>query len=118
MKLAHYWGVIPKHYRKLKDKYEEDHFMLIRTFVHILSVQKQSYTDREGNTRDSFRITFSQDSDNIVGTIVVREDVYNSVERGKDYELTGEYRTTRTGNYISWISAKLISSASIPKTTL
>lgn len=115
-KIAHPWGVIPKHRKILKSKYEEDFFMLIRTFIHVLSVQKQNYTDREGNIRDSFRVTFSQDNDNIVGTIVVREDLYNSVERGKDYELFGEYRTTKSGSYIVWTSAKLASS--VAKTTL
>lgn len=116
MKIAHFWGVIPKHRKILQSKYEEDIYMLIKSLIHVLSVQKQNYTDREGNIRDSFRVTFSQDNDNIVGTIVVREDLYNSVERGKDYELFGEYRTTKSGSYIVWTSAKLASS--VAKTTL
>lgn len=116
MKLAYYWGVIPKHKKILKCKYEEDIFMLVRTFIHVLSLQKQTYTDREGNLRDSFHVTYSQDNHNKVGIITVREDLYNSVERGKDYELFGEYRTTKSGTYIVWTSAKLASS--VAKTTL
>lgn len=116
MRLAHYWGVIPKHYQKLTDINEEEPYMLIKTMIHVLNVKKESYTDRDGNVRDSFRVTYSQNNDEIVGTLVVREDIYKQLERNKDYELTGEYRSTKSGNYISWSSAKVI--PSISKTVL
>lgn len=81
--------------------------MLVKTQIKVLNVKHTTYKDKNGMERDSFKLTYSQDDDNIVGEINVRQTVYDSVEKSKEYELIGEYMTTRNGNYISWTDAKL-----------
>ena len=89
--------------------------MLIRTYVKVLSTKKESYTDKDGNPREAYKITFSQNNDEIVGGFNAGKDLFDSLERGKEYELTGEYKQTRTGgNYISWSYAKLGSPSTKP----
>lgn len=80
--------------------------MIVKTFVKILNVKRNKYIGKDGVERESFKITFSQEDDNIVGEANVSQEVFNAVEKGKEYELTGEYRQTRNGNYISWTAAK------------
>lgn len=80
--------------------------MIVKTFVKILNVKRNKYIGKDGVERESFKITFSQEDDNIVGEANVSQEVFNAVEKGKEYELTGEYRQTRNGNYISWTATK------------
>lgn len=80
--------------------------MLVKTAFKVLNAKSNKYTGRDGVERESFKVTFSQDDDNVVGETNVNEEVFNSVEKGKEYELTGEYRQTKNGNYISWITVK------------
>lgn len=80
--------------------------MILKTFMKILSAKSSKYTGRDGVERESFKVTFSQDDDNIVGEANVSQEVFNTVEKGKEYELTGEYRQTKNGNFISWTTAK------------
>lgn len=80
--------------------------MILKTFMKILSAKSSKYTGRDGVERESFKVTFSQDDDNIVGEANVSQEVFNTVEKGKEYELTGDYRQTKNGNFISWTTAK------------
>lgn len=80
--------------------------MILKTVIKLLNVKRTKYTGRDGVERESFKITFSQDDDNIVGEANVNEGIFNAVEKGKEYELVGEYRQTKNGNYISWTAAK------------
>ncbi|MEQ2424480.1 hypothetical protein [Enterocloster hominis (ex Hitch et al. 2024)] len=80
--------------------------MIVKTLMKTLSAKSTKYTGRDGVERESFKVTFSQDDDNIVGEANVSQEVFNTVEKGKEYELTGEYRQTKNGNFISWTTAK------------
>lgn len=80
--------------------------MLMKTVVKILNVKHHRYTGRDGVERESFKVTVSQDDDNVIGEATVSQEVFNTVEKGKEYELTGEYRQTKNGNFISWTTAK------------
>ncbi|WP_288361535.1 hypothetical protein [uncultured Bacteroides sp.] len=99
MKLIKYFGVIPNNRKG-------EITMIVKTLVKILNVKSNKYTGRDGVERESFKVTFSQDDDNIVGEANVSQEVFNAVEKGKEYELTGEYRQTKNGNFISWTTAK------------
>lgn len=99
MKLIKYFGVIP-------NKRKGEITMIVKTLAKILNVKSNKYTGRDGVERESFKVTFSQDDDNIVGEANVSQEVFNTVEKGKEYELTGEYRQTKNGNFISWTTAK------------
>lgn len=101
MKLIKYFGVIPNN----RDRKGEI-IMILKTYVKILNVKCNKYTGRDGIERESFKIAISQDDDNIIGEANVSQEVFNTVEKGKEYELTGEYRQTKNGNYISWTAAK------------
>lgn len=80
--------------------------MILKTFVKTLNAKSSKYIGRDGVERQSFKITFSQDDDNVIGEATVNQEVFNMVEKGKDYELTGEYRQTKNGNFIMWTAAK------------
>lgn len=99
MKLIKYFGVIP-------NKRKGEITMIVKTLMKTLSAKSTKYTGRDGVERESFKVTFSQDDDNIVGEANVSQEVFNTVEKGKEYELTGEYRQTKNGNFISWTTAK------------
>lgn len=80
--------------------------MILKTSAKILNTKRNRFTGKDGIEHESFKLTFSQDDDNIIGEANVSQEVFNTVEKGKEYELTGEYRQTRNGNYISWTAAK------------
>ena len=64
--------------------------MIVKTLAKILNVKSNKYTGRDGVERESFKVTFSQDDDNIVGEANVSQEVFIAVEKGIVYELTGE----------------------------
>ena len=103
MRLIKHWGAIPNHTEK------GESYMLIKTTMKILSKKNGSFTAKDGNQRRSYRVTYSQNEDEIVGDINVRQDVFDILEKGKEYDLVGEYLTTKNGNYIAWQSAKPVS---------
>lgn len=80
--------------------------MIIKTEANILSKKTSSYTGKDGTTRNTYHLNYSQQNDEIVGTLSVREDIFNMCEKGKHYELVGEYRTSSNGNFISWQAVK------------
>lgn len=80
--------------------------MLIKSEIKMLNKKSNKYTGKDGVERESFKITFSQDDDNIVGDMNVKQNIYDIMEKGKEYEVIGEYLTTKNGNYTSWFSAK------------
>ena len=110
MRLAPYWGALPRHW----PLEEGDMYMIVRSYMKVLNVKVESYTDRDGNLRDAFKVTFSQNNDEIVGVFTARKELYDTLEKGKEYEITGEYRQTRSGNYISWSYARLGSPTTKP----
>lgn len=63
--------------------------------------------DKDGNLREAYKVTFSQNNDEVVGVFTAKRELYETLEKGREYEITGEFRQTRTGNYISWSYAKL-----------
>ena len=101
MKLIKYFGSIPNSKNR-----KGDLLMILKTFVKTLNAKSSKYIGRDGVERQSFKITFSQDDDNVIGEATVNQEVFNMVEKGKDYELTGEYRQTKNGNFIMWTAAK------------
>ena len=101
MKLIKHFGVIPNSKNR-----KGEITMIVKTVVKILNVKSNKYTGRDGIERESFKITFSQDNDNIVGEANVSQEVFNTVSKGSEQELTGEYRQTKNENFISWIAAK------------
>ena len=83
--------------------------MLIKTTLKILSKKNSSFTAKDGSERQSYKATYSQNQDEIVGDINVRRDVFDILEKGKEYDLVGQFITTKNGNYIAWQSAKPVS---------
>lgn len=82
--------------------------MRVTTIIKTLNKKNGKYTARDGSERESFKVTYSQEDDNIVGEMTVRKDAFDMIEKGKEFELLGEYVITKTGNYITWVSAKPI----------
>ncbi len=105
MKLTKNWGAIPNHPKKE----EENYLMNVKTTIKVLNKKSNPFTTKDGQDRVNFRLTYSQDNDDIVGEANVREEVYAAVEKGCVYELLGNYLTTRNGKYVVWVSAKPVS---------
>lgn len=82
--------------------------MFIQAVLRILSKKEKPFTAKDGSLRTTYSLNYSQLDDEIVGTISVSENIFNSCEKGKIYELTGEYRSSSNGNFISWQSAKVL----------
>jgi vesicle coat complex subunit len=102
MKISRQFGALPKHHISES----EIKYMLLETSIKVLSKKINNFKAQDGTERESYRITFSQENDEIVGDINVKKEIYDFVEKARMYDLTGEYRTTRNGNFISWISVK------------
>lgn len=98
MRLVRHWGAIASH----RENEEEISYMLIRTGIKVLNKKSSKYMAKDGTERESLKVTFSQDDDNIVGEINVRPNVYEAVEKGKEYTLDGEFHVTKGGSYITW----------------
>ena len=110
MRLAPYWGILPTHW----PLEEGETHMLVRSCIKVLNIKTESYPDKDGNQRVAYKVTFSQNNDEIVGVFTARKELYDTLEKGKEYEITGEYRQTRSGNYISWSYARLGSPTTKP----
>lgn len=81
--------------------------MYINTIFKCLSKKVTKYTSKEGVEKESYKITYSQNNDDVVGETNVPFFIYETMTKGNEFTMTGEYRTTRNGNYIAWQSAKL-----------
>lgn len=103
MRLAPYWGVLPRHW----PLEEGENYMFVRSYIKVLNTKTESYMDKDGNLREAYKVTFSQNNDEVVGVFTAKRELYETLEKGREYEITGEFRQTRTGNYISWSYAKL-----------
>ena len=77
MKLIKHFGVIPNSKNR-----KGEITMIVKTVVKILNVKSNKYTGRDGIERESFKITFSQDNDNIVGEANVSQEVLIQYLRG------------------------------------
>ena len=88
--------------------------MNISANIKCLNKKVNDYTNKEGIQKEVRKILCSQDNDEVLTEIYVSQSVYDTIEKGKDYELIGEYRSTRNGNYIIWQSAMLVSAGTRP----
>lgn len=93
---------IPQHKRFIKNEEEEELYMLIKTYIHVLNLKKEDFVDAEGSKRESFKVNYSQSDGEVVGSLTVRKEIFDKLSKGGDFEIGGEYRQTRNGNYISW----------------
>jgi len=84
--------------------------MNLMTTVFLLNKKENEYTARDGSLKQSYRITVSQESNSIIAELPVSRDLYQILEPNKNYDIACEYRSTKNGNYLTVLSAKLAKS--------
>ena len=105
MKLLKDYGIfIPQ-----KKESEEEFFMANNYFVNakikVLSKVRTEFTGKDGLVHPSCKLNASQEDDKVIMVLSVNQSIFDSCEKGGNYELIGEYRTTQKGSYISWQNA-------------
>ncbi len=81
--------------------------MRVNTTALILNKKQTEYTAKDGSLRQSYKVTVSQDNNNIISEMSVNSEIYQTLEQGKLFDLICEYRSTRSGgNYLVVITAK------------
>lgn len=81
--------------------------MRLSTTTLILNKKQTEYTARDGSLKQSYKVTVSQDNNNIISEVSVNSEIYQILEQGKLFDLICEYRSTRSGgNYLVVITAK------------
>ena len=53
---------------------EEEIYMLIKTYIHVLNLKKEDFVDVEGSKRESFKVNYSQSDGEVVGSLTVRKE--------------------------------------------
>lgn len=91
---------------------ENQRFLEVKATVKVLKKKVSTYSGRDGSAKLGYRLVYSQQDNDTVGELNIRQDIYDLVERDKEYDIYGEYVTTRTGNYITWSTAQPISNNS------
>lgn len=81
--------------------------MRLNTTAFILNKKQTEYTGKDGVVRQSYKVTISQDNNNIISELSVNSEIFQVLEQNKSFDLICEYRSTKSGgNYLVVISAK------------
>ena len=65
----------------------------------IIGKLTRTYT-KDNVERISYLLNYQQDNGEIVGQLSVSEEIFNTVEAGKEYILEGNYKEGKFGNYV------------------
>ena len=96
------FGIVPSKYNRTGEI-----IMRLSTTALILNKKQTEYTAKDGSVKQSYKVTISQDNNNIISELSVNSEIFQTLIQGKDFELICEYRSTRSGgNYMVVISAK------------
>lgn len=102
MHLTKDFGAVPSKYSRTGEI-----IMRVNTTALILNKKQTEYTAKDGSLRQSYKVTVSQDNNNIISEMSVNSEIYQTLEQGKLFDLICEYRSTRSGgNYLVVITAK------------
>ena len=68
--------------------------------VHVLGKVSRPWKDRDGVNRVTNIANVSQNNGEIVDSIRLTQEQFDSVVSGKDYTVTADYGTSINGNYL------------------
>ncbi|MEY8356729.1 hypothetical protein AALB39_25725 [Lachnospiraceae bacterium 54-53] len=80
--------------------------MKLSTTVFLLNKKENEYTARDGSLKQSYRITISQENNSIIAELPVNQELYQTLEPNRNFDVVCEYRSTKNGNYLTVLSAK------------
>lgn len=89
------FGAVPSYSRK------GEIIMHLNTTTFILNKKQTEYTARDGSVKQSYKVTVSQDNNNIISELSVNSDIFQTLVQGREFDLICEYRSTRSG--IIWL---------------
>lgn len=81
--------------------------MILKATCLILSKKRSEYTARDGQAKQAYRVTISQEDNSVIAELPLNEEIYQALEKNKSYDLECIYRVSRNGgNYLMVLSAK------------
>lgn len=74
--------------------------MRVKAEVQALGKVSKPYVDREGKDRLSYAANIMQNNGEIIDTIRLNQEQFNTITAGKVYTITADYGTGSNGGYL------------------
>ncbi|MBQ9699176.1 MAG: hypothetical protein IJV71_00995 [Lachnospiraceae bacterium] len=74
--------------------------MIIQIKITVVGKVTDTWKGDDGTERPSYKVNYIQDNGIIIGQLKVSEEIYNSIEAGKEYSLSGTYNIGKNGGYV------------------
>lgn len=74
--------------------------MRVKVYVTLLGKVAKPWKDREGIERVSYSANVMQENGEIIDTIRLTQEQYNTLIAGKAYTVTADYGTGNNGGYL------------------